>query len=43
MQRTGSHLGHVTTEGNSIGVITMEDVLTQLIGDINEGGNPKPD
>jgi CBS domain containing-hemolysin-like protein len=43
MQRTGSHLGHVTTGANSLGVITMEDVLTQLIGDINEDGNLKPD
>ena len=36
MQQAGSHLGHVTTDGNSDGVITMEDVLSQLIGDTND-------
>ncbi len=36
MQHAGTHLGHVTTDGNSLGVITMEDVLSQLIGDTND-------
>jgi magnesium and cobalt exporter, CNNM family len=36
MQQAGSHLGHVTTNGDSLGVITLEDVLSQLIGDTND-------
>jgi CBS domain containing-hemolysin-like protein len=39
MQQAGSHLGHVTTDRDSLGVITLEDVLSQLIGDANEGDN----
>jgi CBS domain containing-hemolysin-like protein len=40
MQAAGSHLGHVTEEGGSLGVVTMEDVLTQLIGDTSAGADP---
>jgi CBS domain containing-hemolysin-like protein len=39
MQGAGSHLGHVTKDGRSLGVVTMEDVLAQLIGDTSEGGD----
>jgi CBS domain containing-hemolysin-like protein len=36
MQRAGRHLGHVMRDRTSLGIITMEDVLIQLIGEINE-------
>ncbi|MCW2646606.1 MAG: magnesium and cobalt exporter, family [Pseudonocardiales bacterium] len=39
MQGAGSHLGHVTHDGSSLGIVTMEDVLTQLIGDTSEGSD----
>jgi CBS domain containing-hemolysin-like protein len=38
MQGAGSHLGHVTEDGRSLGVVTMDDVLAQLIGDTSNGG-----
>lgn len=42
MQRAGSHLGHLTEDGVSLGVITMEDVLAELIGDNGEGAASIP-
>lgn len=40
MQGAGSHLGHVTDDGASLGIVTMEDVLAQLIGNTSDGGVP---
>jgi CBS domain containing-hemolysin-like protein len=40
MQQAGTHLGHVTTNGNSLGVITLEDVLSQLTGDAPDREHP---
>lgn len=42
MQRAGSHLGHLIEDEVSLGVITMEDVLAELIGDSSAGGETRP-
>jgi CBS domain containing-hemolysin-like protein len=34
MRRSGSHLGLVAAEGEVLGVVALEDVLEQLIGDV---------
>ena len=34
MRRTGSHLGQVTADGELLGLVMLEDVLEQLIGDV---------
>jgi len=37
MQRTGSHLARVITgEGTTVGVLFLEDVLEELVGEIND-------
>ncbi|MCK6094478.1 hemolysin family protein [Micrococcus sp. 2A] len=37
MQRTGSHLARViTTEGTTVGVLFLEDVLEELVGEIHD-------
>ena len=34
MRRTGSHLGRVAADGELLGLVMLEDVLEQLIGDV---------
>ena len=34
MRRSGSHLGRVTADGEVLGLVALEDVLEQLIGDV---------
>jgi CBS domain containing-hemolysin-like protein len=34
MRRSGSHLGRVVEHGRTIGLVALEDVLEQLIGDV---------
>ncbi|MPQ98038.1 DUF21 domain-containing protein [Modestobacter sp. I12A-02628] len=36
MRRAGTHLGRVVDDGEVLGVVTLEDVLTQLIGDVRD-------
>ena len=37
MQRTGSHLARVITpEGETAGILFLEDVLEELVGEIND-------
>jgi len=44
MRRSGSHLGRVTGEdGQVLGLVALEDVLEQLIGDVRGADVPRPD
>jgi len=36
MQRSGAHLAEVTKAGKTIGVVTLEDVLEELVGEIRD-------
>ncbi len=36
MRRTGSHLGRVVADGELVGLVMLEDVLEQLIGDVRD-------
>jgi magnesium and cobalt exporter, CNNM family len=44
MRRSGSHLGRVTAEGEVLGLVALEDVLEQLIGDVRgaDVAGPQP-
>ncbi|GAB4082382.1 HlyC/CorC family transporter [Modestobacter muralis] len=45
MRRSGSHLGRVVEDGRTIGLVALEDVLEQLIGDVRSADvvvPPKP-
>ena len=40
LQRRGSHMGRVVTrEGEVLGVVTLEDVLEELVGEIRDGAH----
>jgi CBS domain containing-hemolysin-like protein len=36
MQRSKSHLARVTADGNTLGVVALEDVLEELVGEIRD-------
>jgi magnesium and cobalt exporter, CNNM family len=36
MRRTGAHLGRVVAAGRTVGLVALEDVLEQLIGDVRD-------
>ncbi|MGY1635609.1 hemolysin family protein [Geodermatophilus sp. SYSU D00742] len=36
MRTQGAHLGHVVRDGATVGVVALEDVLEQLIGDVRD-------
>jgi magnesium and cobalt exporter, CNNM family len=36
MRRSGSHLGRVVADGRTLGLVALEDVLEQLIGDVRD-------
>lgn len=36
LERAGRHVGSVTRAGASLGLITLEDVLEELVGDIQD-------
>lgn len=36
MQRSGAHLAEVTKAGKTLGVVTLEDVLEELVGEIRD-------
>ncbi len=36
MRREGTHLGRVVVEGRTTGLVALEDVLEQLIGDVRD-------
>ncbi|MGY1839845.1 MULTISPECIES: hemolysin family protein [unclassified Modestobacter] len=38
MRRSGAHLGRVVDGGRTLGVVMLEDVLEQLIGDVRDAG-----
>jgi CBS domain containing-hemolysin-like protein len=40
MRRSGSHLGRVTDAGQVVGLVALEDVLEQLIGDVRGADVP---
>jgi CBS domain containing-hemolysin-like protein len=41
LQQTGTHLGRVADSGNPLGVITLEDVLGQLVGNFQGPSGPE--
>ena len=36
MRREGTHLGRVVVDGRTTGLVALEDVLEQLIGDVRD-------
>ena len=42
MQGAGSHLGRATDGPATLGVIALEDVLEELVGDIHDTSHPNP-
>jgi CBS domain containing-hemolysin-like protein len=40
LQRAGSHLGRVTDRQATLGAITLEDVLEELVGEIHDTSHP---
>jgi putative hemolysin len=43
MQASGHHLAAVIDEhGGTTGIVTVEDAVEQLVGDIDEAGSPRP-
>ncbi|MGY1843105.1 hemolysin family protein [Modestobacter sp. SYSU DS0875] len=42
MRRSGAHLGRVIADGRTLGVVMLEDVLEQLIGDVRDAGVEPP-
>ena len=42
MQSAGAHLAEVRTEGAAIGVVTLEDVLEELVGVIRDDSRRLP-
>ena len=36
MWREGTHLGRVVVDGRTTGLVALEDVLEQLIGDVHD-------
>jgi CBS domain containing-hemolysin-like protein len=36
MRRSGAHLGRVVADGRTLGLVALEDVLEQLIGDVRD-------
>ena len=42
MRRSGSHLGQVRADGQLLGLVMLEDVLEQLIGDVRSADVPAP-
>lgn len=41
LERAGGHVGAITREGVSVGVITLEDVLEELVGEIQDATHHK--
>jgi CBS domain containing-hemolysin-like protein len=39
MRRTGAHLGRVVEDGRLLGLVALEDVLEQLIGDVRDAAD----
>ncbi|MGY1821563.1 hemolysin family protein [Geodermatophilus sp. SYSU D00079] len=42
MRTQGAHLGHVVRDGATVGVVALEDVLEQLIGDVRDAAVDHP-
>jgi CBS domain containing-hemolysin-like protein len=42
LQGAGSHLGRVTDGRTTLGAITLEDVLEELVGEIHDTSHPNP-
>ena len=42
MRRSGSHLGRVRDGDRVVGLVALEDVLEQLIGDVRTADVPAP-
>ena len=43
MRRAGTHLGRVVVDGRTVGVVALEDVLEQLIGDVRDAAVERVD
>lgn len=42
LQRAGSHLGRVRDGSATVGAITLEDVLEELVGEVHDTSHPDP-
>jgi CBS domain containing-hemolysin-like protein len=42
LQRAGSHVGRVTDGSTTLGAITLEDALEQLVGEVHDTSHPDP-
>ena len=42
MQRARLHLAVVVDDGADVGLVTLEDVLESLVGDIRDESDPDP-
>ena len=36
MQRSGSHVARVDSDGSTVGVVFLEDILEELVGEVRD-------